>query len=228
MKDRIFSFQGLDFKTELKLALILIIPGLCTMLGVLFGGDLLFPKIHFLKSVAFAIIMTIGVCMVTLKVLSRLVKEKTWTVDIKDNYFHITFRNLKYQFHASEIRMIKNLGNVGLRYLTIKTADQTIKIRVGDTGLAPFSSQKDIDELDSFVQYMKPYIIKNFNKKELRNIMNPTTIPTFGVYVAKGEKIKYSIVNKMQPWQVILFILGIAGIVMTLLMTGFIYYIDHR
>ncbi|MEJ5106692.1 hypothetical protein [Chryseobacterium sp. MYb328] len=126
MKDREFSFQGLDFKTELKLALVLIIPGLCTMLGVLFGGELLFPKIHFLKSVAFASVMTIGICMITLKQLSRLVKEKNWTINIKDDHFHITFRNLNYQFQASEIKMIKNIGNVGLRYLTIKTADQTI------------------------------------------------------------------------------------------------------
>lgn len=228
MKDGIFSFQGLDFKKELRLALVLIIPGLLTMLGVLFGGDLLFPNIHFLKSVAFASIMTIGVCMITLKQLSRLVKEKTWTINIKDNHFHITFRNLEYRFQASEIKMIKNLGNVGLRYLTIKTSAQTIKIRVGNTGLAPFSSQKDIDELDAFVQYMKPYIHKNFNKKELRNIINTTIIPNFGVYVVKGEKIKYSIINKMKPWQVILFILGIAGVIMTLLMTGFFYYIDHR
>ncbi|REC59098.1 hypothetical protein DRF65_27725 [Chryseobacterium pennae] len=228
MKDREFSFQGLDFKTELKLALVLIIPGLCTMLGVLFGGELLFPKIHFLKSVAFASVMTIGICMITLKQLSRLVKEKNWTINIKDDHFHITFRNLNYQFQASEIKMIKNIGNVGLRYLTIKTADQTIKIRVGDTGLAPFSSQKDIDELDAFVQHIKPYITKKFNKKELRNIINPTIIPNLGVYVVKGEKIKYSIINKMQPWQVILFILGIAGAVMTLLMTVFFYYIDHK
>lgn len=228
MKDRVFSFQGLDFKTELRLALVLIIPGLCIMLGVLFGGDLLFPNIHFLKSVAFASIMTIGVCMITLKQLSRFVKEKTWTINIKDNHFHITFRNLEYRFQASEIKMIKNLGNVGLRYLTIKTTDHTIRIRVGDTGLAPFSSQKDIDELDAFVQYMKPYINKNFNKKELRNIINTTVIPNFGVYIVKGEPIKYSIINKMKPWQVIVFILGIAGVVMTLLMTGFIYYIDHR
>ncbi|SDJ91763.1 hypothetical protein [Chryseobacterium jejuense] len=228
MKDRVFSFQGLNFKTELRLALLLIIPGLCTMLGILFGGDLLFPNIHFLKSVAFASIMTIGVCMITLRQLSRLVKEKTWIINIKDNQFHITFRNLDYQFHASEIKMIKNLGNIGLRYLTIKTADNIIKIRVGDTGLAPFSSQKDIDELDAFVQYIKPYINKNFNKKELRNIINTTIIPNFGVYVVKGEKIKYSIINKMKPWQVIIFILGIAGGVMILLMTCFIYYIDHK
>lgn len=228
MKDREFTFQGLDFKTELRLALVLIIPGLCTMFGVLFGGEFLFPNISFLKSASFAIIMTIGVCMITLKQLSRLVKEKTWTINIKDNCFHITFRNLNYQFHASQIKMIKNMGNVGLRYLTIKTADQTVKIRVGNTGLAPFSSQKDIDELDSFVQYMKPHIVKNFNKKELRNIMYPAIIPNFGVYVVKGEKIKYSIINKMKPWQVILFILGIAGVVMILLMTGFFYYIDHK
>ncbi|UHO37402.1 hypothetical protein H5J24_17035 [Chryseobacterium capnotolerans] len=228
MKDCEFIFQGLDFKTELKLALVLIIPGLCIMLGVLFGGELLFPNIHFLKSVSFAVMLTIGVCIITLKQLSKLVKEKTWFIRIKDNHFHITFRNLEYRFQASEVKMIKNLGNVGLRYLTIKTLDQTIKIRVGNTGLAPFSSQKDIDELDAFVQYMKPYIHKNFNKKELRNIINTTIIPNFGVYVVKGEPIKYSIINKMQPWQVILFILGIASVVMTLLMTTFFYYIDHR
>lgn len=75
--------------------------------------------------------------------------------------------------------------------------------------------------MKTFVQYMKPYIHKNFNKKELKNIINTTIIPNFGVYVVKDEHIKYSIINKMNSLQVILLILGIAGVMMTLLMTGF-------
>ena len=214
MKDKEFRFQGLDAKTEIRLALILIIPGLGTMLGVLFYGDLLFPGIHFLKSVSFASIMTLGVCLFIFKQLSRFIKEKEWVISIKDNNFHIRYRNLEYRFQASDIRMIKNLGNVGFRYLTIKTRTDTIKVRVGNTGMAPFSTQKDLDELDAFMEYMKPYIKRHFNQKELRNIIDTRVIPNFGVYVVKGDKIKYSILNKMEPWQVIVSFLGISAIIL--------------
>ncbi len=34
----------------------------------------------------------------------------------------------------TDIVMIKNMGNEGVRYLTIKTSDKFLKIRVGHTG----------------------------------------------------------------------------------------------
>lgn len=214
MKDKEFRFQGLDAKTEIRLALMLIIPGLATMLGVLFCGDLLFPGMPFLKSVSFASIMTIEVCLFTFKQLSNFIKEKEWVISIKDDHFHISFRSLEYGFQISDLRMVKNLGNVGFRYLTLTTKTDTIKIRVGNTGMAPFSTQKDLDELDAFMEYMKPYIKEHFNQKELRNIIDTRVIPNFGVYVVKGDKIRYSILNKMEPWQVIAFFLGISAIIL--------------
>ncbi|MFP3833302.1 hypothetical protein [Chryseobacterium sp. SIMBA_028] len=228
MNNKEFRFQGLDAKTEFRLALILIFPSLIIMLGILYGSHILFPKIPFLMPLLMGAGLALGVSMIILKQLSNLIKDKEWIIKIQGDDLNLVFRKENFHVKFSDILMIKNMGNVGLRYLTIKTKNDVIKVRVGDTGLAPFSTQEDIDQLDAFVEYIKPYIDTNFNKKILKNAATPNIIPNFGVYVAKGEKIKYSIINKMKPWQVTLFILGTSVLVMILLMTGFLYYIDHK
>ncbi|AZA46779.1 hypothetical protein EG346_00455 [Chryseobacterium carnipullorum] len=216
MNNKEFRFQGLDAKTELKLALMLIFPSLMIMFGILYGSHILFPKISFLMPLLFGATTTVGISIIILKQLTNLVREKEWIINIDDKFLNLKFRGINHHIQLSDIKIIKNLGNIGLRYLTIKTKNNVIKIRVGNTGLAPFSKQKDIDELDAFVQYLKPYIDKHFNEKVLKNIVQPNIIPNFGVYVVKEEKIKYSIINRMKPWQVVVFILGILVLIMIL------------
>lgn len=228
MNKKEFRFQGLDSKTELNLALKLIVPVLVIMIGILYGSSVIFPKLPFLISLFVASILALSISMFLLKKLSDRIRQKEWLIGVENDSVSIKFRDENYNFRLSDVKMIKNLGNVGLRYLTIKTDTDVIKIRVGNSGLAPFSTQADIDEVDAFVAYIKPFINEHFNTKILKNIANCEIMPNFGVYVVKGENIKYSVINKMKPWQVILFILGIGVLVMVLFMTGILYYIDNK
>ncbi|KFF18898.1 hypothetical protein [Chryseobacterium sp. JM1] len=228
MENKEFRFEGLDAKTELKLALNLILPGLAVMIGTLILTNRLFPGIYFLYPLLFAAFLTLSVCMLILKQLAKRVKAKEWIVVINNENLKIKFQNLQYIFSLSDIKMIKNLGNDGFRYLTIITNKDVIKIRVGNTGLTPFSSEKDIEQLDDFVEYLMPYVWGNFNQKELKNIINTNIFPNFGVYLVKREKIKYSIINKMEPWQVFVLGIGLFFVVLFVLMQILFYYFDNH
>jgi len=228
MENKEFRFEGLDAKTELKLALSLILPGLTVMIGTLIVTNMLFPKIHFLYPSLFAASLTLSVCMLILKQLAKRVKDSEWVIVIHNGNLHIKFQNQHYNFSLTDMKRIKNLGSTGFRYLTIITDKDRIKIRVGNTGLTPFSSEKDIEQLDEFVKYLMPYIRENFNQKELKNIINTNIIPNFGVYVVKGEKINYSIINKMEPWQVFVFGIGLGLFILFLLMQVLFYYFDRH
>lgn len=228
MENKEFRFEGLVAKTELKLALSLIFPGLAVMIGTLILTNMLFPKTHFLYPLLFAAFLTLLVCVLILKQLTKRVKTKEWVVVINNESLNIKFQNLQYLFNLTDIKMIKNLGNAGFRYLTIVTTKDIIKIRVGNTGLTPFSSEKDIERLDEFVEYLMPYIRENFNQKELKNIINTNVFPNFGVYVVKGDTIKYSIINKMEPWQVFVFGIGLFFSILFSLMQVLFYYFDRH
>lgn len=228
MKSKEFRFEGLDTKTELKLALNLILPGLIVMIGTLALTNMLLPKIHFLYPLLFAAFLTLSGCMLILKQLAKRIQAKEWVVVINNENLTIKFQNLQYIFNLADIKMIKNLGNAGFRYLTFITNKDIIKIRVGNTGLTPFSSEKDIEELDEFVKYLMPYIRENFNQKKLKNIININVFPNFGVYVLKGDKIKYSIINKMEPWQVFVFGIGLFFLILFLLIQFLFYYFDNH
>lgn len=216
MEKKEFVFQGLDAKTELKTALLLIIPALLIMFSVLFISHIFFPNLYFLVPLLLAAILTVSLSVLILNQLSKRIKDKNWIIIIENENIDIKFRDSHYALKLSDIMMIKNMGQPGLRYLTIKTRNDVIKIRVGNTGLAPFSKEEDIEIIDSFIEYLKPYIIENFNKKILKNIININIIPNFGVFINKKEKIKYTIINKMEPWQVMVFILGITTVVLIL------------
>lgn len=71
--------------------------------------------------------------------------------------------------------------------------------------------QEDVEEVDRFIEFLMPYIKKNFKKKDMNNILDPDVFPNYGEYYEKSEKIKYSFINKMEPWQIIIggFCLGL-------------------
>lgn len=227
MEDKEFKFQGLDAKTELRIALLLVIPALMMMLGTLYLSHILFPNTFFLVPLVIAALITVLGSIIILKFMTNQIKDqdKEWIIRINgEETMTARFRNRVYTFNMKDIVMIKNMGNEGVRYLTIKTEDQLLKIRVGNTGFAPFSSEEDIKKLDAFIDYIKPYINENFNTKVLKNAMNTNIIPNFGVFVRKGETIKYSIINRMKPWQVIAMILSIGIIIMILFFNIMEYY----
>ena len=225
MENKEFRFQGLDAKTEWKTALFLIIPALIIMFGVLYLSHIVIPKVFFLIPLVFAAFITVIISMIILKMISKRIKDKEWFVKINgNNEISIKYKDQQYNFGLKDIIMIKNMGNVGVRYLTIKTKNDILKIRVGNTGFAPFSQEKDITELDAFIGFIKPYLNENFNKKILKNAINTNIIPNFGIYVIKGEEIKYSILNKMKPWQVITMVLTFGVLIMILFFNIMEYY----
>lgn len=226
MIDTEFTFQGLDAKIELRFALLLIVPTILIMLGTLYLSHLFFPKTFFLNPLLFSAIISVAGATVFLRWMINRIKnqEKKWKINIKpQGNIEISYRNSFYKFNLKDILMIKNMGNIGIRYLTIKTVNNVVKIRVGNSGFAPFSTEKDVEILDGFVNYMKPYIDENFNMKVLKNALNPNIIPNFGVFVKKGMEIRYSLINKMTPWQVIVLILSLG----TAFIVLFILIMEH-
>lgn len=135
-----------------------------------------------------------------LKQLSNLKKNKKWVITIENEDLKITFQDKVWKFQLSDIRIIKNMGNVGFRYLTIFTKTEKIKIRVGNTGFIPFSTEEDIMIVDKFIAYLKPFIEVNFNKMILKNRLDNYAFPNCGVYVVKTDKIRYGVINKMKPY----------------------------
>lgn len=229
MEKKEFRFQGLDAETELRISLLLIIPSVIIMIVILYFSHVIFPGIFFLIPLILAAILTVSVSIILLRHLTKRINDKEWTIKVDNgqNVF-IKFRNKEYNFGLKDILMIKNMGNVNIRYLTLKTNRDTIKIRVGNTGFAPFSTPEDIHELDSFVEFLKPYIEKNFNKKILKNAANPNIIPNFGVYIEKQQKIRYSLINKLKPWQIATLIVGTLMLIMFTLMKVLFYYFDNH
>ena len=93
-----FRFQGLDAKTEIKLALCLIFPALAIMIGTLVLTNTLLPQIHFLYPLIFGALLTLSVCMIILKQLTKLVKNKEWSVILNNESLQIKFQNLDHNF----------------------------------------------------------------------------------------------------------------------------------
>ncbi|MBV8326140.1 hypothetical protein [Chryseobacterium sp.] len=204
-----FQFDGIDAKTEWKIGLILAVPALAVFFLVMYIGELYLPKSSFLYPVLLASFLTIIVSILILKLLSTTIKDKKWNINVDESMLEITYKNEKKLIPLKDIRSIKNLGNVGFRYLTITTPDENIRMRVGNTGFVPFSTQKDLEIIDAFVDYLNPFLEENFNKKELKNKLNTQVFPHYGVYVVKSEKIKYSMINRLKPWQImIIFLCG--------------------
>jgi hypothetical protein len=217
MRSKEFKFQGVDAKTEWRLALILLFPALFIFIFFTCGVSLLISNISFLSPLLMASGLTIVISIFILKFLSNSVKNRQWIIKVDKKSLSISFGNRICNIFLDDIRIIKNMGDIGFRYLTIIAKNETVKIRVGNTGLVPFSTAEDIAIVDSFVEYLKPYMYERFNKKILKNQINNNVFPNFGIYVIKTEKIKYSIINKMHSWQIMI-VFGISGFLFIMLL----------
>lgn len=227
METKEFQFQGLDAKSELKLSMLLVIPAFLMMLGTVLLSREFLPD-AFLSPIILAALVTVaGSTMILKELVGKIKKEdRQWTIRIKKpEQITVTFQDQVYHFGLMDVTMIKNMGNTGVRYLTIMTKEVTLRIRVGSSGFAPFSDVKDIVILDTFIDHIMPYLTEHFSLKNLKNAMNSRIIPNFGVYVRNGEKIKYSLINKMYPWQVITMIIFIGIIIMIIFMTIMEHYL---
>ncbi|MDR1198662.1 MAG: hypothetical protein LBK94_06575 [Prevotellaceae bacterium] len=172
-----FKFQGVDAKTECKLGLMLLFLTLLIFISSIYIVSLLIPDIYFLYPVFLASGLTVVVSIFILKFLSNAVKNKQWIIHVNNESLDISFKNHTCNIPLDDIRIIKNMGNSGFRYLTITANNETIKIRVGNTVLVPFSTAKDILTVDALINYLKPYINERFNKKILKNQIDNNVFP---------------------------------------------------
>jgi hypothetical protein len=227
MERKEFRFQGVDAGTELRLGLIMSIPALLIFISTAYGVSRFIPVAYFLAPVLAASGLTVAASIGILKLLSFTVKDKQWTVIAGGENLTLSFQKRTYNIPLDDIRIIKNMGNTGFRYLTIITRNETVKIRVGSTGFVPFSTAEDITAVDAFIAHLMPYIDKRFNRKILKNRFNNNVFPNFGIYVTKTEKIKYSFINKLQPWQVMICFGALGFILIMVLMAALINALDH-
>lgn len=214
--NKVYRFKGVNSETEWRFGLLAAAPTLLVLLGCLFLFKEIF-NFHFILSFIIASVICVLMILFIIKKLSNQNKNLYWIISLANDDIDISFRDKNWKFQLKDIRIIKNMGNVGFRYLTIITKTDKIKIRVGNIALVPFSTDTDIIEVDNFIASLKPYIDENFNKKILKNRLDSNSIPNWGIFVDKKEKVKYSIINKMTPAQILIFF-GISSFLMILLL----------
>ncbi|QJB41980.1 hypothetical protein HF324_30690 [Chitinophaga oryzae] len=229
IKEKEFRFQGLDLRTEMWLGLA-ILPILVTVLAGLFYLLKTVLSFNLLKIPrGLIIVVVLGTSLFSIHWLAKLIRDKTWIVRVTADRLLIRFRKRQFDIPLDSIREIKNLGSTEHRYLSFFTTDgQTVRIRVGNGAMTPFSKKEDIQTVDDLITHLKPYMDKYFNKKELRNKINQHPFPHCGVYIVKSEPLTYRWIEKLTPGQVILLIFGGGVAFIVLLLQVLFYYIDHK
>ncbi|NLR63917.1 hypothetical protein HGH92_06345 [Chitinophaga varians] len=229
IKQKTFSFRGVDYKTEIWLG-ISIIPILLIVLGGCLYCLAKFWQMDLLKIPRGLIIPAIlGISLFSLHWLVKLVPDRTWQAEVDDKRLTLRYGKHYYDIAWDNLRRIENMGNAALRYLSFVTKDGvTVRIRVGTGALTPFSGPEDIAAVDELIKHLSAYIDKHFNKKVLRNKIDQNPFPHYGVYVVKSEPLTYTFLQKMTPGQVILLFLTAGMLFVFLMLQLLFYYIDSK
>jgi len=175
-----YEFYGVDAKTEWRIGAIV---GFCIILMmaisfILVEGFIKFK--HDIWRIVFLAIVGSGVAGGISLILSRVVVimeflgkkyRKLWQLQKSGTMIEIKYNGLTNEIFLEDIIKVKIYGNLEFKYFTIKTQTKTVKIRVGNSGLTPFSRDGDVRILDSFIDTLKPYLNKNFAKKDKKFYM---------------------------------------------------------
>ncbi|WP_300675301.1 hypothetical protein [Soonwooa sp.] len=225
-----YTINGIDYKTEIRLGLTLGII-LLTLMGIAFFLMSRQERIPNLN-IGIFVGLVMAITVIYLKISMKFIKCKVWEVHVADEHISFNYGNKITTFPLADITMIKNLGNSTVfRYLSFITKNESVKMRVGDGDLTPFSGKDDVAKIDELIQKLMPYIDKNFNIKGEKKIMlTQFSFKNMGVYVNKNEKIHYNLIEKMgfAYYAVGMFIclfLFVAGMAFSLEI--FTYYSDH-
>jgi len=160
MTEKTYEFHGIDAKTEWKFAIILGVTVL--MLAVLF--TVIYLKCFDKPSYAIrlpALALFIGLSLICGHYISLFMGRKirkSWKITVSKNGLQIWYDNKEQSILWKDIIGIKNYGNAQFRYVTIKSSAKTIKIRVGNSDMAPFSENGDVQTLDAFVMNIQNYL----------------------------------------------------------------------
>ncbi|WP_047097885.1 hypothetical protein [Chryseobacterium lactis] len=163
-----YNIKGVDLKAEL-------IMGFSIVPFILIFGQLSatlytsFKNVEF-RNIPFFIFLGGGLAGMTvgLTVAKILGKKMSaiWKIELNDESLSIRFKNRSWRMELDEISKLKIYGNSNFKYISIFKNDENIRMRIGNSGLTPFSTQDDLKELDNFITEIRPYFEKNYSKKE--------------------------------------------------------------
>lgn len=229
VKPKEFTFQGLDYRTEIWLGLSIVPIIVMVLVGGFYTIRMFFQLNLLMVPRGLIIAAILGVSLFSLHWLVKLVPNRTWVVQVDDSRLLIQFGKRYFDIPLDSLRRIESMGNEGLRYLSFVTKEGlAVRIRVGIGAMTPFSKPEDMQTVDALMRYLKPYIDKHFNKKVLRNKINQNPFPHYGVYLVKSEPLKYNLLEKMTPGQVTLFIFTTGVLFVVLLLQVLFYFIDKK
>jgi len=163
-----YNIKGVDLKTEL-------IIGLSIALFIIIFGQLVitlyssFNHVKF-RNIPFSVFLGGGlsgmaVGLIIAKVLGKNMSS-VWKIELRDNLLNISFKNREWKMRLDEISKLKIYGNPNFKYISIFKNNESIRMRIGNSGLTPFSTQDDLKQLDDFIKEIQPYFEKNYSKKD--------------------------------------------------------------
>lgn len=163
-----YKIVGVDLKTELIIGLS-IIPFflIFSVLTIWFYNNV--TGIEF-RNIPFYIIlggMVLGISIGLLfaKILGRNLNS-VWNIEVQPEVLLISFKDKKWMFQFNEISKFKIFGNPGFKYVSIFKNNESVRMRIGNSGLTPFSNQEDLKQLEDFIKEIQPYFEKNYSKKD--------------------------------------------------------------
>ncbi|WP_419868487.1 hypothetical protein [Chryseobacterium sp. CT-SW4] len=226
MKNKKFAFKGISYQTEIKISVITGIIIIC-LFPLFFMIIRNFEKYFVGGVLAFAAI-TMGVSFLILRLIMKMIPNKEWEVDILNERLAIRHGKSNWEIPLKEVRIIKATGQTNFRYLTFVTDRETVKIRVGHGGFTPFSTEKDVEEIDRLFKTLMPYIKQHFNKKKVDAKMEDRKFPHFGEYIVKTEPIHYTVIDKMSPKMMMIGFIIILFIFIVLIGSAVEAYIKYK
>ena len=101
-----------------------------------------------------------------------------WNIELANNDLSIGFKEKKLRFNLDDVSKFKIYGNPNFKYVSFFLLDnQYIKMRIGNSGLTPFSSKEDLQNLDAFLKDLQPYFEKEYHKiDKLKKVSPPGTV----------------------------------------------------
>ena len=187
--EKIYEFYGVDAKSEIRMCIVLAVCILLMMFIPVFIYEYFIVNrnhTHTTMNIVWLNILlailgggsaiTVGTILSKSEVVLRFLGKKykkLWELRKSEKMIVIKYDNLMCEIFLEEIIKVKIYGNSKFKYFTIKTQNKTIKIRVGISWLTPFSREGDVQILDSFVEILKPYLDKNFTKKDKALSISP-------------------------------------------------------
>ncbi|TWP25272.1 hypothetical protein ETU10_01160 [Apibacter muscae] len=166
-----YKFYGVDFKTELKLGGICGVLILCLLTFIEIIFHQITPRVSLYQRMI-NIFISLAITLLLIRFLGKKLR-KIWILQLKDKKILIEYNKKKKEINLDQIKKIIINGGSELRYFTIITSIEKIKIRLGTGALAPFSKKKDLEEIDCFTKQLQPYLNQNFIKNDRRVKLSP-------------------------------------------------------